>query len=600
LTLKFKLTTKTQRTRRPHQVLGALVVFFLLIFTAMFSSCRKAPKKPQNIILITIDTLRADALSVYGSKTPTPFMQQFAENAAVFDHAFTSAPITLPAHTSLLSGMYPPSHGVRHNGVYKAQSSLTLISELAHNAGFATAAFVGAAPLAANYGLNQGFDVYDDSFPRAPTQQGMFAYAERNAEQVRLAAQNWLSNLPQSKSFLLWIHFFDPHHPYLTHGYAGLTPYQEEVVYTDHQLSEFFVFLKQKHLDANNLVIITADHGEAFGEHGEISHSLFIYNTTLRIPLMITGPGVQSRRVSDLVRIVDVSPTIAEIMGWKFPASIDGVSLLPLLHGQKLKSLDNYSESFASAIDFGWSPLACIQDQQFKYIQAPKPEFYDLKADSNEDHNLASSQEAAKYKMKVEALLNRANVNSEHKPSAEEMERLRSLGYVGTVPQNIRWDAPDPKDKLQVARRIAELTMQPMTLPERAKAYAEIVQLDPSNPLLLVRFGEVLLQLKDYADAEHAFQTAIQIGYPAASPYNGLAAVYYYQERAADAEAILQKAVDSGVADGETYFNLAEFLYNRGHKQQAYTYYNRSIMLGHKLAAERKAQLMRNDSPQRH
>lgn len=557
----------------------------------VISSCNFARTKPRNIILITIDTLRSDALSVYGSKTPTPFMQQFSENAAVFDLAFTSAPITLPAHTSLFTGLYPPSHGVRHNGVYKAQSSLTLISELAHNAGFATAAFVGATPLARNYGLNQGFDVYDDSFPPVPNQKGMFAYAERNAEQVRLVAQNWLSKLPKSKSFFLWMHFFDPHHPYLNHGYAGLTPYQQEVAYTDHQLAEFFVYLKQNHLDSNNLIVITADHGEAFGEHGEISHSLFVYNTTLRIPLMISVPGIQSHRIPDLVRIIDISPTIAEIMSWKFPESTDGISLMPLLGGEKLKLLKSYSESFASAIDFGWSPIACIQDQQFKYIQAPKPEFYDLKADAGENHNLAASQQAVKYKLEVQALLNRTPLSAEYKPSPEESERLRSLGYVGAAPQKISWDRPDPKDKLQVARRIAELTMQPMTLPERAKAYAEIVQLDPSNPLLLVRFGEVLLQLKDYPDAEHAFQNAIQLGYPSAAPYNGLAAAYYYQERTSDAEAILQKAVEAGAADGETYFNLAEFVYNRGQKQQAFTYYDRSIMLGYKLAAERKAEL---------
>lgn len=559
----------------------------------MVNSCSSVPKKAENIILITIDTLRADALSVYGSKTPTPFMQQFSENAAVFDRAFTSAPITLPAHTSLFTGMYPPSHGVRHNGVYKAQSSLTLLSELAHNAGFATAAFVGAAPLAANYGLNQGFDVYDDAFPPAPNQQGMFAYAERNAEQVRLAAQNWLSKLPQSKSFFLWMHFFDPHHPYQTHGYAGLTPYQQEVAYTDHQLGEFFAYLKQNHLDSNNLVVITADHGEAFEEHGEISHSLFVYNTTLRIPVMISLPGVQSRRIPDLVRLIDISPTIAEIMGWKFPSSIDGVSLLPLLRGNKIKSLDSYSESFASAIDFGWSPLACIQDQQFKYIQAPKPEFYDLKKDPGENHNLTTSAQAAKYKAEVQTILNRTAVNSNYKPSPEESEKLRSLGYVAAASQKVRWDAPDPKDKLPVARRIAELTMQPMTLIERAKAYAEIVQMDPSNPLLLVRFGEVLLQLKDYVDAEHAFQTAIELGYPSAAPYNGLAAALYYEDRTADAEAVLQKAVDAKVADAETYFNLAEFLYNRGEKQTAFKYYDNSIALGYKLAAERKAQLNR-------
>jgi len=556
------------------------------------NSCSSVPKKPENIILITIDTLRADALSVYGSKTLTPFMQQFSENAAVFDRAFTSAPITLPAHTSLFTGMYPPSHGVRHNGVYKAPSSLTLLSELAHNAGFATAAFVGATPLAANYGLNQGFDIYDDSFPPPQTQQGMFAYAERNAEQVRLAAQNWLSNQPQSKPFFLWMHFFDPHHPYQTHGYAGLTPYQQEVAYTDHQLGEFFAYLKQNHRDANNLVVITADHGEAFEEHGEISHSLFVYNTTLRIPLMISLPGIRSRRVPDLVRIIDISPTIAEIMAWKFPASIDGISLIQLLRGEKLKSLDSYSETFASAIDFGWSPLACIQDQQFKYIQAPKPEFYDLKNDPGENHNLETSPEAAKYKKEVQTILNRRAASAEYNPSSEEMEKLRSLGYVAAAPQKVGWDGADPKDKLQVARRIAELTMQPITLEERAKAYAEIVALDPSNPLLQVRYGEVLLQMKDYPSAAGAFQNAIQLGYPSPAPYNGLAAALYYEERTADAEAILQKAVDAGVADGETYFNLAEFLYNRGGKQQAFKYYDRSIMEGYKLAKKRKAELM--------
>jgi choline-sulfatase len=558
------------------------------------NSCSPVPKKPNSVILITIDTLRADALSVYGSKTPTPFMQQFSENAAVFDHAFTSAPITLPAHTSLFTGLYPPSHGVRHNGVYKAQSSLTLISELAHNAGFATAAFVGGAPLAATYGLNQGFDVYDDSFPATSNQQGMFVYAERNAEQVRLAAENWLSKLSRSKSFFLWMHFFDPHHPYQTHGYAGLTPYQQEVAYTDHQLGEFFTYLKQNHLDSNNLVIITADHGEAFEEHGEISHSLFVYNTTLKIPLMISVPGLESSRIPDLVRIIDISPTIAEIMGWKFPASIDGISLIPVLRGEKLKPLDSYSESFASAIDFGWSPLACIQDQQFKYIQAPKPEFYDLKNDPGENQNLATSPQAAKYKTQVQTILNHSTVNSNYKPTPEETERLRSLGYVAAAPQKVRWDAPDPKEKLQVARRIAELTMQPMTIVERAKAYAEIIQMDPSNPLVLVRFGEVLLQLKDYADAEHAFQNAIQLGYPSAAPYNGLAAALYYEERTADAEAVLQKAVDAKVADGETYFNLAEFLYNRGQKERAFKYYDNSITLGYKLAADRKAELLKN------
>jgi tetratricopeptide (TPR) repeat protein len=267
--------------------------------------------------------------------------------------------------------------------------------------------------------------------------------------------------------------------------------------------------------------------------------------------------------------------------------------LMPLLRGEKLKSQDSYSESFANAIDFGWSPLACIQNQQFKYIHAPKPEFYDLKNDPGENHNLESSPQAAKYKTEVQTLLNRAAVSEQYKPSPEETEKLRSLGYVAATPQKVRSDGADPKDKIQVARRIAELTMESMTLEQRAKAYAEIVALDPSNPLLQVRYGEVLLQMKNYSGAADAFQNAIHLSYPSAAPYNGLAAAYYYQERHSDAEDILQKAVDTGVADGETYFNLAEFLYNRGQKEQAFTYYDRSITLGYQLAAERKAQLVK-------
>ncbi|MCI0416942.1 hypothetical protein L0222_29590, partial [bacterium] len=335
----------------------------------------------------------------------------------------------------------------------------------------------------------------------------------------------------------------------------------------------------------------TSDHGEAFGEHGEVSHSLFVYNTTLRIPLMIAGPGIPTQRHPEIVRIIDIFPTVAEIMGWKVSSAIDGVSLLPLLRGGEFQPLESYAETFATAIDFGWSPLACIQDAQFKYVHAPKPEMYDLKLDPGEIHNLAAKKQTATYESKVKSLLAARKSGSEYKPPPEEIERLRSLGYMAGTPQKVTWDAPDPKDKIQVAQRIAELTMKPMPSNERAKAYAEIVRLDPTNPLLLVRFGEISLQIKDFAEAERTFLRAIELGYPSAAPYNGLAAAYFYQERNADAEAILRKAVDAGVADGETYFNLAEFLYNRGLTQEAFTYYDRSTLLGHKLAAQRKAEL---------
>ena len=430
----------------------SLAILFCLILPLCF--CKNAPVKPRNIILITIDTLRADVLSVYGSKTPTPFMQRFSESSAVFEKAFTTAPITLTAHVSLFTGLNPPSHGVRHNGVYRAPQSLNLLSESARLAGFETGAFVGASPVAAIYGLNQGFDHYDDSFQKVQTESGIFSYPERNAEQVRVAAQNWLTTRNSNKPFFLWLHLFDPHHPYETHGYSDLKPYEQEVAYTDHQLAEFFEFLNKRNAVSNDLVVITSDHGEAFGEHGEVSHSLFVYNTTLRIPLMISSPGIRPGRYTELVRIIDIYPTIAELMEWKASSASDGVSLAALIRGEKFQSLESYSESFAPAIDFGWSPVACLQDAQFKYIHAPKPEMYKVESDPSEMQNLVgSSQQTAKYKTKVEALLARSkSENSGHTPSAEEMERLRALGYVASAPQKINWNGADPKDRVGVAQ----------------------------------------------------------------------------------------------------------------------------------------------------
>jgi arylsulfatase A-like enzyme len=573
-----------------HKFLRRIFLFCLILPLCV---CKNAPEKPRNIILITIDTLRADALSLYGSKTPTPFMQQFSENAAVFERAFTTAPITLPAHVSLFTGLNPPAHGVRHNGVYRAAKSLTLLSEKARAAGFETGAFVGAAPVAAIYGLNQGFDKYDDSFQKAQSESGIFYYPERNAEQVRLAAQSWLSTQTSNKPFFLWLHLFDPHHPYETHGYSDLRPYEQEVAYTDHQLGEFFQFLKNRNSANENLIVITSDHGEAFGEHNEISHSLFVYNTTLRIPLMISGPGIKTARHKELVRIIDIYPTIVELMGWQPQTKIDGVSLVGLMQDKKFQTLESYSESFAPAIDFGWSPLACLQNAQFKYIHAPKPELYNLESDPSETKNLASSSQSEKYKRKVESLLASKSEVSEHNPSSEETERLRALGYVAVTPQKISWNAADPKDRVEVARQIAELTMKPMPLIERVQAYKQIVQMDPANPLLLLRYGEVLLQNKNYSEAEAMFQKTIDGEYPSAAPYNGLAAAYFYQGKKEEAENTLQKAVDAGVADGETYFNLAEILYSRGEISAAFTYYDRSTELGHKLAPLRKADILK-------
>lgn len=572
----------------------------LMVLMLLTATCReqKIPtavsRKIKNIILISVDTLRPDALSIYGGRTRTPFFEEFARRAVVFDHAFTPAPITLPAHTSLMTGLYPPSHGVRHNGVFKVGQNLPLLARLAKENGYRTAAFVGGFPLASQFGLNQGFDVYDDRFHTQNSAKGVFEYAERNSEEVRVAAEQWLSDktgAPEQPIFL-WLHFFDPHHPYLDHGFSEMAPYQQEVLYVDQQLQKLFAFFKGKKLDANSLIVITADHGEAFDEHGEVSHSLFVYNTTLHIPLLIAAPGISAARNSDIVRIVDIAPTIIDLKKWKMPPKLDGISLVTLLQDGKAAPQWSYSETLAPAIDFGWSPLFCIQNSTGKYIQAPKPEFYDLKQDPGENKNQIGTTRIEDFSKQIRAVLNHTKgVGTSPALSPEEREQLRSLGYFATAPGKIDPSATDPKDRVQIARKIASLSLDPVSPERKVKQYEEIVALEPRNPLLNLRYAEILLELKRYDRAEKIFRRVLQLHYPAAAVYNGLAASLYYRNHINDAEKILRQAITAGVADGETYYNMAEFLFQRGDREEAFGYYDQSMKLGYMPAFFRKARL---------
>ena len=575
-----------------------MFAIFALVF---FSSCKSNPtdqQKPlqpqtKRILLITIDTLRADSLSIYGNKTKTPFFEELAKHSVVFENAFTCVPITLPAHASLLSGLYPPSHGVRNNGTFRAPPELYLLSKYAKENQFATAAVIGGFPLSAQFGLNQGFDFYDDHFPKQQSAPGIYLFAEKNAELVRKSAESWLTQ-HLNDSFFLWMHFFDPHHPYVDHGMTGIPPYDQEVLFVDQQLDLFFQYLKQHQLDNQLLTIVTADHGEAFGEHGEISHSVFVYNTTLRIPLLISTPGKAAGRRRELARIIDVAPTVMDIFQWKTQSKMEGVTLLPLLDGKQQSPQELYAETLAPALDFGWSPLLSIQNLDSKFILAPRSEFYDLKQDPGELQNEIAGVNPDSYRKKIHEVSARAPIskNISHTPSPEEREQLESLGYFSGATTIISANGPDPKDRIQVARLIAELTGEPMSLPAKEEAYRKIAKQEPSNPLLLLRYGEVLLKLQKYSQAEQVFQRVLDLEYPYVAVYNGLAAVYFHRNQPAKAESILNQALKLNLADGETYYNLAEFKFNKGDSAGAMIYYDRSIQEGFVPAFLRKARLL--------
>lgn len=590
-TLQFR---QVLRPRCPRY----LRIFLLTLCLGILPSCKTAVQTPaepklKRILLITIDTLRADALSIYGNKTRTPFFEELAQRSVVFDNAFTCVPITLPAHASLLSGLYPPSHGVRNNGTFRAPAELHLLSKYAKENQFATAAVIGGFPLSAQFGLNQGFDFYDDQFPKQQSAPGIYLFAEKNAEQVRKSAESWLSQ-HSNDSFFLWMHFFDPHHPYVDHGMTGIPSYEQEVLYVDQQLGLFFQYLRQHRMDDQLLTIVTADHGEAFGEHGEISHSVFVYNTTLRIPLLVSVPGKTAGRRKNLARIIDVAPTVMDIFQWKIKNKMEGVPLVPLLEGKQLSPQELYAETLAPALDFAWSPLLSIQNLDSKFILAPRSEFYDLKQDPDELQNKIAGVNPDSYRKKIHEISARAPIskNTSHTPSPEEREQLESLGYFSGAAILIPANAPDPKDRIQVARMIAELTGEPTSLQGKEQAYRKIAKQEPSNPLLLLRYGEVLLKLQKYSEAEQVFQRVLDLEYPYVDVYNGLATVYFYQNQPAKAENILNQALKLNLADGETYYNLAEFKFNKGDSAGAMIYYDRSIEFGFVPAFLRKARLL--------
>jgi arylsulfatase A-like enzyme/Flp pilus assembly protein TadD len=468
----------------------------------------------EHLVLITIDTLRADRVGAYGYvPAQTPAIDRLAREGARFTNAFSTAPITLPAHASLLTGRYPPGHGSRHNGLSVSASVPTLATSL-EQAGFATAAFVSAFPLDKRFGLARGFDVYDDELPRGADRKPM---NERAGDETVRRAVEWLASHEQQRTFL-WLHLFEPHAPY---GEAASernvsARYDDEVATADRAVARLLQALGAR--ADSTLIVLAADHGEAFGEHGEIGHSIFVYDTTLQIPLVIKGPGVPaSREVAALVSLVDVAPTALALLGVTgFDA--DGVSLVTALEtGAAISDRVLYAESFAPLLDFGWSPLRSVRDATWKYIAAPRPELYEVADDPGESADLAAKdpQRAARLLARVEAF---SGVETPSNPTdSEAVNRLRSLGYVGSGSTRSATGArADPKDRIQVASRMAEVTsgeVRGETLLRRLEA---ILREDPENPQAHLRLGYAEIERGRCDRAEPHLQKALAARIPSA------------------------------------------------------------------------------------
>ena len=457
-----------------------LLVAAALAFVACNSNDETpAAPKAQDIILVTIDTLRADAAGFSGNtRVKTPFLDSLAAKGTVFANAHAHNVVTLPSHANILTGLLPYQHGIRDNAGFTLDPKHETVAAMLKRAGYTTGAFVGAFPLDARFGLDHGFDVYDDNYGKG---QGAFDFTiqERRADAVLQAATAWWRNNEGRKRFL-WVHVYDPHAPYAPpEPFAGEyrdAPYLGEIAYVDRQLADAFGSLA-----GDPLIVVTADHGEALGDHGETTHGLFAYEATLKVPLLVSGGGAAHGVRKEAVRHVDIVPTILEAAGVTPPASLAGT---PLFRGG---DRDTYFESLSANLNRGWAPLTGVIRGGVKYIDLPLVELYDLPADPAEKNNVAGERrrdvDAARRFL---APLRVALTPAPRTVSAEAMARLRSLGYVsGSASAKTEYTAADdPKNLIHLDTKLHEVI-------------ASFQQKQPEKALQLAR--EVVAERPDMA-----------------------------------------------------------------------------------------------------
>ena len=500
----------------------------------------------QHIVLITIDTLRADHVGVYGAKVPTPAIDALAANGVIFDRAYATAPITLTSHASLMTGRYPPGHGARHNGMRIDLKTPTLAEAFAR-AGFVTGAFVGAFPLDRRFGLIKGFQTYGDTMPRDA--RGRPAN-ERPGRMVVDEALTWAAKHRGDRIFL-WVHLFEPHAPYgnpadPAQAQRSLADrYEDDVLEADRQVGRLVAGLGFD--PRTTLTVLAADHGEAFGEHGEISHSIFAYDTTLWVPLIFSGEPFHSRqKVLVPVSLVDVAPTIASMAGLGSFDS-DGHAMDLRREGRSYLTPQGdrpiYSETFAPLLDFGWSPLRTIRSGTWKYVAAPKPELYDLANDPAEERNLVTAQtgKAAELARLVDAI-SPATLPARTEPEDQDARaRLQALGYAsGRGEQG--GARPDPKDRKELAAQIARVTSGELSGAALERALRDILRTDPANPQANVRLGYVLMESNRCPEAMKRFTAAIEGHLPSADGHLGLAGCQIAAKNSPVAEQTLRAA----------------------------------------------------------
>jgi len=561
----------------------------LLLLTAALLARPAAPPAPAassgsagsaarpNLVLLTLDTTRADHLGAWGWRyAHTPNLDALAARGTRFARCDTAAPITLVSHSTLLTGLYPPRHGVRDNGTFVLPGRVETVARRLAAAGYDTAAVVSAVVLARRQGLDQGFRIYDDDLGSGYAAGTLVS--ERQAERTTAAAVATLGAL--KPPFFLWVHYFDPHEEYrppTKFADAATGPnrlYDGEIAYMDEQIGELL-----KKLPPGTAVLAVGDHGEMLGEHGELTHGLLLNQGVRRVPLILAGPGIPAGQVvSSLVRTADVTPTLLKLAGQKIPAGLDGATLLPLPGAGDVRR--SYSESFLPFFAYKWYPLRSLADQRSLYLQGPKGSLYDLAGKGGEDADLAPAQPAVarRWAADLKAFLTahgetlEPTVRAENVLSDEQRRQLASLGYAGSGGGGkVTGSLPDPRQMTDVAQALhqAAESVQQGKCATALPALQKIVQKDPHNFPALDLAGLCLKEAGRVESALNLFQKAAKENELSPVPVANAAGAFLALGKKQDAEREYRHALTLDPTLPEAAANLAKLLRERGDRAGA-------------------------------
>ncbi|MFC1604066.1 sulfatase-like hydrolase/transferase [Planctomycetota bacterium] len=614
------------RLRSSRLFWTAMLLMIVTSAVAIWIFLRPQPQDIRNVILISIDTCRSDYLSCYGyPRQTTPNIDLLADQGVLFENTISPVPITLSAHCTMMTGTIPPYHGVRNNIGYQLSQSHQTLAERLSTEGFRTAAIVSAFVLDSRFGMAQGFESYNDRFINV---RHALSGDERIGEETTRFALDWLDE-HQSEKFFLFLHYYDPHDDYeapepFATEYAD-NPYAGEIAYTDHCIGQVINKIKEAGLYDSSLIIITGDHGEMLGEHGELTHTYFVYKSAVKVPLIFKLPGrTKSRRIPDCVGLVDILPTICGILDIDKPDRIQGRDLSPHFKGKPPldKNRTLYSESIVPT-RYGANALIALTTDRYKYIQSTRPELYDISQDPNEQNNLFEQQPergaALEHQLQqvLEQALAKNTAGNRMGLTAQDLYRLESLGYVGGTNDQRPFDRSqdDAKDlinfhvsfkqaliyehkgqqeqckqilrKLSLERptfpetfvKLARIAFQEQKFQEALEPFYALIKLNPNDSDAQANLGITLANLGRLDDAIIHLSKSIQIDPENSPAHHSLASLLQKQGKPDQALVHYNKAIESGLQTSQIYYDLAGLWSAKGDFNKALSYYVKSLQV---------------------